>query len=682
MKLVKVAAAVLNQTPRDWKGNLENIREAIEQARQNNVTVLCLPEMCITGYGLEDDFFCTDVPRRAMTKLTEIANSNWSPVPGREMILCVGLPVRFNNTLYNAVAMIVNGVVVGFTCKQHLAGDGIHYEPRHFKPWPTGIVQQMYVPELGGVFPIGDVHYNIGGIKIGFEVCEDAWVANRPGTILATKGIDIYLNPSASHFSFGKLNTRKNFVVDGSRAFNATYIYTNLVGNEAGRAIYDGGALIASGGSLVAVGKRFTYHNVLLTTAIVDVDNTRTAQVRTASFQPNVEKYNEGCFNVPFEYPQVTEVASSNPQFETWEYSKDVKHEECTRALGLALMDYMRKSHTQGYAVSLSGGADSAMVTYAVAMGISLAVAELGVAKFISKYCPHLGTAARCSGFDTWTTGEQVARLNRLLISTAYQPTENSGPVTLEAATSLATALNTTHYNLNVDSVFKDYVKIGEQIKGAALNFKDDDIVLQNLQARSRSPSIWIVANMQNKLLLTTSNMSEAAVGYATMDGDTSGCVAPIAGLPKVYIREYLHWVAYSKHSILDSVGAAMAKVVDQAPTAELRPKEYKQTDEDDLMPYWLLHRIESMVVKNRYVPVEIYRSLTGEPEMPITNNELIGYIVKFFRLFSRNQWKRERYALSFHMDDHNLDPRTWCRTPILTGGYEEEIEELKKFLM
>jgi NAD+ synthase (glutamine-hydrolysing) len=122
-----------------------------------------------------------------------------------------------------------------------------------------------------------------------------------------------------------------------------------------------------------------------------------------------------------------------------------------------------------------------------------------------------------------------------------------------------------------------------------------------------------------------------------------------------------------------------MGYITAQQPTAELRPKESNQTDEGDLMPYWLLHMIETMVVKNRYVPVEVYHALKASVEYD--NNQLIKDITKFFRLFSRNQWKRERYALSFHMDDHNLDPRTWCRTPILTGGYEEELEELKAYL-
>ena len=142
-----------------------------------------------------------------------------------------------------------------------------------------------------------------------------------------------------------------------------------------------------------------------------------------------------------------------------------------------------------------------------------------------------------------------------------------------------------------------------------------------------------------------------------------------------VHIREYLKWV---QEEGPEGIGPcpAMKYVNEQQPTAELRPAECKQTDEDDLMPYWLLHMIESYVVKNRYVPVEIFNAISREVDYD--RNKLIDSITKFFRLFSRNQWKRERYALSFHMDDHNLDPRTWCRTPILTGGYEEELAELQ----
>ena len=60
---------------------------------------------------------------------------------------------------------------------------------------------------------------------------------------------------------------------------------------------------------------------------------------------------------------------------------------------------------------------------------------------------------------------------------------------------------------------------------------------------------------------------------------------------------------------------------------------------------------------------------------------QLGQWVKRFFRLWSRNQWKRERYAPSFHLDDENLDPKTWCRFPILSGGFEQEIDDLNRHL-
>ena len=59
--------------------------------------------------------------------------------------------------------------------------------------------------------------------------------------------------------------------------------------------------------------------------------------------------------------------------------------------------------------------------------------------------------------------------------------------------------------------------------------------------------------------------------------------------------------------------------------------------------------------------------------------DRLKEHIRKFFRLWSINQWKRERFAPSFHLDDWNVDPQSWCRFPILSGGFQEELNELDK---
>jgi NAD+ synthase (glutamine-hydrolysing) len=94
-------------------------------------------------------------------------------------------------------------------------------------------------------------------------------------------------------------------------------------------------------------------------------------------------------------------------------------------------------------------------------------------------------------------------------------------------------------------------------------------------------------------------------------------------------------------------------------------------------MPYDLLDAIERAAIRDKRSPLEVYRLV--RVELPSYAASDLGlWIARFFRLFSRNQWKRERYAPSFHLDDANLDPKTWCRFPILSGGFERELEELE----
>ena len=229
----------------------------------------------------------------------------------------------------------------------------------------------------GQEYPIGDLVFDCGGVKIGFEICEEAWVAKRPGGDLSLQGIDVILNPSASHFAFGKYETRKRFVIEGSRAFSVNYLYANLLGNEAGRIIYDGGVLVAAMGKLLAAGPRFSYQPMRLTTAVIDVQATRMNRARTGSFQPDLTHQPHNEIFCPFTYPNIEpEIAAARP--EPWELSPHLKEEEFLRAIALALFDYLRKSRSWGFVVSLSGGADSSAVSCLVALMVELAAADLG----------------------------------------------------------------------------------------------------------------------------------------------------------------------------------------------------------------------------------------------------------------------------------------------------------------
>ncbi|MBA3550232.1 MAG: NAD(+) synthase [Nannocystis sp.] len=652
MQLVKVAAATLNQIPLDWDGNQARIVRAIRTAKQEGAAVICLPELCIPGYGCEDAFQSRGVTLESWRILQEILPETLG------VAVALGLPVMHRGVLYNAACLVVDGKILGLVAKRFLAGDGVHYEPRWFKPWPAG--KHIQWKHDGNSYPLGDLLFEVGGLRIGFEICEDAWVPGRPGPELAAQGVDIILNPSASHFAFGKHEVRKQIVIDASRTFGATYVYTNLIGNESGRVIYDGDALIASAGKLVAEGPRFGFDDVYITVATIDIDHVRMSHSRTA-FTPAVDDSTRAVIHAQVQLPFVPYTAAPASHATVWPDLKFEKQEEFTRAVALGLFDYLRKSRSRGFVVSLSGGADSAAVSYLIAAMVDLA-------------CLELGLAATCERLGQARTDSARALVHQLLVC-VYQATANSGEVTLNAARTVAEAVGAEFLVFDVEPLVQGYRKTVEQAIGRELSWERDDIALQNIQARVRAPGVWMIANLRGALLLATSNRSEAAVGYATMDGDTCGGLSPIAGIDKAFLREWLAWVETTGPAGLAPLPALRAVNVQQ-PTAELRPAEQAQTDEADLMPYPLLDAIERAAIRDKRSPQECLNVLAARfPQYD--RPQLIVWVKRFFRLWSRNQWKRERYAPSFHLDDQNLDPKTWCRFPILSGGFEHELERL-----
>ncbi len=671
MKHLKLAVACVNQTPLAWDENFAHLRTAIEDARAQGVTLLCLPELAISGYGCEDTFFMDGLQDIAFAQLEALAAHTAG------MVVAVGLPIYHERALYNAAAIIADTQIVGFAAKQFLASDGIHYEPRWFKAWPAGERDELERVAADGTvrrYTIGDLVFDLGDVRVGFEICEDAWVANRPGVDLALRGVDILCNPSASHFAFRKFAIRQRFAIEASRAFGVAYLYANLMGNEAGRVIYDGGGLIAANNELVARGPRFSFREVELSVALVDIDQGRREQARRGSHRPRHDAEAlvvAHAFVWPVHAPAaLTELTHS------WEDGPDVTEEEFGRAVALGLWDYLRKSRAQGYAVSISGGADSAACAVLVRLALQLAQDQLGAG----------GVATRLAHVRRLTDvleagGDLEAAVGAVLV-TAYQPTANSGPVTRAAAEAVARAIGAEFHIMDVDPLLQGYIAVAEQALGRKLAWETDDLTLQNIQARVRAPSIWLLANVRGAVLLTTSNRSEAAVGYATMDGDTAGGLAPLGGIDKPYLRAWLRWMETTGPSGIGPL-AALSYINAQQPTAELRPTvsgTAAQTDEADLMPYDFLEAVEDSAIRDKHTPLEVLQELT--PRYPQhTALVLATWIDRFFRMWCRNQWKRERLAPSFHLDDRNVDPRSWCRFPILSGGFERELMEMRAYV-
>jgi NAD+ synthase (glutamine-hydrolysing) len=634
----------------DWEGNTSRIARCLEEARSQGVEILCLPELCISGYGCEDQFLSSSVTDESWRRLKQLAPLTAS------MVVSLGLPLNVHGRVYNAAALLCDGRILGFYLKQNLARDGLHYEPRWFRAWKSG--ETTMIPDADGdcSYPVGDYLFDVGGVLIGYEICEDAWVANRPGRRYCAESVDLILNPSASHFAFGKDRIRENFVTDASRSFSVAYIYANLVGNEAGRIIYDGQCLIASHGQIVQKGPRFSFRDHSVTSAPVDLDLNRLARRRAGAS----DAARSGHPVITTTLAWKNEVAPPPVCFEE-NWCREI---EWARAISLGLWDYMRKTRSRGFVLSLSGGADSTASAVMVWVMWQLARRELG------------GEGIR-SRLDWWDSS--AALQMRDLLFTVYQKTSNSGAETENAARVIAEATGAGHAVWDVEELVVAYRKLAESSLSRQLEWDRDDLALQNIQARVRSPGPWMMANCRGALFLTTSNRSEASVGYATMDGDTSGGLAPLGGTDKAFLLRWLRWMETQDGKHIPSMPAV--KVVnDLEPTAELRPASHAQKDEQDLMPYMVLDQIERWAIRDKKSPVEIYH-LGRAVFREAAPADVGGWVIRFFSLWSRNQWKRERLAPNFHVDDENVDPKTWCRFPILNSGFSHELSQVRELV-
>lgn len=629
----------LNQVPLDWYGNFERIRNALAQAREQGIQLLCYPELAVTGYGCEDRFLHPDTCSRALAMLQDFAAE-----VGDEVLL-IGLPLRFEGRIYNAIAVLNQGRIRAFCPKSHLASEGIHYEPRWFKAWPLGKQAQLQLGEH--LVPVGSLTFAAAGFVFATEICEDAWVdqASRPCALV--RDAHYIFNASASHFSLGKADIRERLVRSSSDHFGVGYAYANLVGCESGRAIYDGELLFAEAGQIVQRSDRFYFQDV----RVLAHDTAYDARDHEVDVPLQVAPVRDG------------EVVR---QLERTYAEREV---EFARAASLALFDYMRKSRSRGFTLSLSGGVDSATVAVLVWVMVNRLVHETSVAERRQKLGYFAGLDLACEDVGVWMTH---------MLTTVYQATRNSGPVTRNAAQSLAQAIGARYLEFDIDGIVESYKGVVSQALGRDLTWEQDDIALQNIQARVRSPGIWMLANISGSLLLSTSNRSEVAVGYATMDGDTSGGLSPIAGVEKTFLRR---WLVAMERGDVPGIPAlpALRLVNQQAPTAELRPPDAVQEDEKDLMPYEVLDALEAELIAKRGTPLQAFEQLCRDFADVYQPAQLKAWTHKFCRMFTIVQWKRERYAPAFHLDDRNLDPKTWARFPILASPFEAERDALDR---
>ncbi len=616
MKRLRVAACSVRTWPLDFDGHVARLKAIFTEARQKGIQILALPELVLSGYECGDFFWHPWVSEAAWEALQHLLPET------RDLFTAIGLPLRIGDKLYNAAAMVLDGRLLGFALKTELPKDGIFYEPRWFTPGS----KDKLLTEMRTGLPAGAFAVEVAGIRIAVEICEEAWRPRRNLDVLAPH---VVLSLNASPYEIGKPARRRRLVAESSYRYRCAYLYANLLGNEAGKLLYDGESLIAHQGRILGATSPFSLSPYELVVVEVDLDPTYTARLRGGF--PAGEPSPVSLLDFEWKTPTLLPSKPSPP-------TRMADEMAITQAISMGLWDYLYKTRHKGFVVSLSGGLDSAACATFAHLALQRARTELSFAAL-----PAYGIS------PDETTHWQVY--------TFYQATRQSSDETFRRARGLAETLGLPFMRWDIQPIVDAYEKLVEEWLGRPLSWEVDDIARQNLQARVRVPGIWMIANLLGALLLNTGNRSEITVGYTTMDGDAAGGLAPIGGLSKAFLKNWAFWAAEYYHWPI------LAEIAKATPTAELRPSP--QADETDLMPYPLLTFFEDKLLWEGHPPQSL-PVLAQEEFTQLSPNEIGQYNQRFIHLFTTSQWKRERLAPSFHLDKYDLDPRGAARFPIL----------------
>ena len=249
---VKVAAGTPEIRVADCAYNAQACIALIQQAAEQGVKVLCLPELCLTGYTCGDLFLQDTLLQGAEEALGAVL----SATAETDMLIALGLPVRskWDSKLYNCAAVLHRGELLGLVPKIYLPNYGEFYEQRWFASG-AGVDQMLELcgqsvsMEAGGLFACD----TMPNLVIGVEICEDLWAPEPPSVTLARAGATLILNLSASDETVGKADYRRQLVTGQSGRLLCGYVYADAgEGESTTDMVFAGHNLIGENGALLA----------------------------------------------------------------------------------------------------------------------------------------------------------------------------------------------------------------------------------------------------------------------------------------------------------------------------------------------------------------------------------------------------------------------------------------------
>lgn len=630
--------------PTDVAYNLRAIEDAMGKAASAGAELALFPELSITGYTCADLFHQERLLGAAEEGLMQLAKKSG------ELGLCavVGLPLAHRGSLWNCAAVLSGGKIAGLVPKSYLPNYKEYYESRWFQP---GAGQPESSIEIGGKeVPFGpgllfeassDSSQTAPGdsrpFLFGIEICEDLWVPLPPSTLLALRGATLILNPSASTEIVGKADYRRELVADQSARCVCAYLYAAAGPTESTTdVVFSGHCIAAEYGTVLGESKRFSRETEALAVDF-DLGRLEGERQRLSTFGDQAALLRSGALGETARSGSVVRVdvgpwseASFERHVERQPFvpADDARRDDrCREVFSLqtaALAKRVEHTDAKKLVIGVSGGLDSTLALLVAAKTLDL----LGR--------PRSDVlAVTMPGFGT--TG-----------------------LTLENARELMERLGAESREIDIKKAcLAHFADIGHDPSVL-------DVTYENVQARERTQILMDLANTTGGLVVGTGDLSEAALGWSTYNGDHMSMYAVNCSVPKTLVRHLVSWVA--SHEADSGTAEVLAAVVATPISPELLPPDasgkIEQKTEEKVGPYelqdfFLYHHVRwgEDPDKIRFLAKRAFAGAYSEADID-------AWLELFYRRFFSQQFKRSCVPDGPKVGSISLSPRGDWRMP------------------
>lgn len=633
---VRVAAASPQLKVADCDYNTAEMKTVIGRAVQEQVQILCFPELGITAYSCGDLFFQEALQRKALASLNDLALFMHNKP---SLIAIVGLPLRIGNNLFNMAAVISAEGILGLVPKTHIPNDREYYEKRWFARAADLTAGSVTIGGKEVQTAIGGMLFQTPFATFGVEICEDLWMPAPPSSLLAMQGAELLFNLSAGNELASKHRYRKSLVRQQSARCNAAYIYASAgCGESTTDMVFSGACLIAENGTLLAESPRFSTESELII-ADIDVEALRHDRLRNTNFgcaapQPLDEI---GCHIDPVITAELRHPVPAHPFIPAAEHADEFLSEVFSiQTEGLAKR--LRHTGIGKVTIGISGGLDSTLALLVT------------IATFDRLKLPRENIVGiTMPGFGT--TGRTYANAMGLMRASGITVKEIS----------------------IVEAVKQHFRDIGHDIS-------DRSVTYENSQARERTQILMDYANRIGGLVVGTGNLSELALGWATYNGDQMSMYGVNASVPKTLVASLVRWIADNR---MDQTSRAILHdVLDTPFSPELLPAgaggQIAQQTEHFVGPYELHDFFLHRMLRYGDSPARILFLARQAFDAPYARKELAKWLRVFYKRFFAQQFKRSCMPDGPKVGSVSLSPRSDWRMPsdAVAAVWLQELEE------